>query len=86
MLLCAGAVNSPHILQLSGIGPGELLHRHAVAVRRDLPGVGANLQDHLQIRSVYKVQNAKTLNTMAGSLWGKAAIALGNTHSSAAAP
>ncbi|KOC30161.1 choline dehydrogenase [Comamonas testosteroni] len=76
VLLCAGAVNSPHILQLSGIGPGELLHRHAVAVRRDLPGVGANLQDHLQIRSVYKVHNAKTLNTMAGTLWGKAAIAL----------
>jgi choline dehydrogenase len=53
-------------------------------VRRDLPGVGANLQDHLQIRSVYKVQNAKTLNTMAGSLWGKAAIALEYASSAAA--
>lgn len=76
VLLCAGAVNSPQILQLSGIGPGELLQRHGIAVRRDLPGVGANLQDHLQIRSVYKVQGAKTLNTMAASLVGKAAIGL----------
>ena len=76
VLLCAGAVNSPHLLQLSGIGPGDLLQQRGVAVRRDLPGVGANLQDHLQIRSVYKVQNAKTLNTMASSLWGKAAIGL----------
>ena len=76
VLLCAGAVNSPQILQLSGIGPGELLQRHCIEVRRDLPGVGANLQDHLQIRSVYKVQGAKTLNTMASSLMGKAAIGL----------
>ena len=76
VLLCAGAVNSPHLLQLSGIGPGHLLQRHGIDVRRDLPGVGANLQDHLQIRSVYKVQNTKTLNTMANSLMGKAAIGL----------
>ena len=76
VLLCAGAVNSPQILQLSGIGPGDLLQRHGIEVRRDLPGVGANLQDHLQIRSVYKVQGAKTLNTMASSLMGKAAIGL----------
>ncbi|MBV8250723.1 MAG: GMC family oxidoreductase N-terminal domain-containing protein [Comamonas sp.] len=76
VLLCAGAVNSPQILQLSGLGPGELLQRHGIAVRRDLPGVGANLQDHLQIRSVYKVQGARTLNTLASSLMGKAAIGL----------
>ena len=76
VLLCAGAVNSPHLLQLSGIGPGDLLQQRGVTVRRDLPGVGANLQDHLQIRSIYKVQNAKTLNTMASSLWGKATIGL----------
>src|SRR5690606_37187706 len=61
---------------LSGIGPGELLQRHGIEVRRDLPGVGANLQDHLQIRSVYKVQGTKTLNTMASSLMGKAAMGL----------
>ncbi len=76
VLLCAGAVNSPQLLQLSGIGPGALLHQHGIAPMLDLPGVGANLQDHLQIRSVYKVQNVKTLNTQAASLWGKARIGL----------
>ncbi|WP_027014531.1 GMC family oxidoreductase [Comamonas composti] len=76
VLLCAGAVNSPQILQLSGLGPAQMLQSHGIAVRRDLPGVGANLQDHLQIRSVYKVSGVRTLNTMAGSLWGKAAIGL----------
>jgi choline dehydrogenase len=64
VLLCAGAVNSPQILQLSGIGPGALLQRQGIAVRHDLPGVGENLQDHLQIRSVYKIKGARTLNTM----------------------
>ncbi len=76
VLLCAGAVNSPQLLQLSGIGPGELLRQHGIEVLHDLPGVGANLQDHLQIRSVYKVQNVKTLNTLASSLVGKAKIGL----------
>ena len=76
VLLCAGAVNSPQLLQLSGIGPGELLRQHDIDVLHDLPGVGANLQDHLQIRSVYKVQNVKTLNTLASSLVGKAKIGL----------
>ena len=76
VLLCAGAVNSPQLLQLSGIGPGELLRQHGIDVLHDLPGVGANLQDHLQIRSVYKVQNVKTLNTLASSLVGKAKIGL----------
>ncbi|MCZ2406096.1 MAG: GMC family oxidoreductase N-terminal domain-containing protein [Burkholderiales bacterium] len=76
VLLCAGAVNSPQLLQLSGIGPGELLRQHGIAPVLDLPGVGANLQDHLQIRSVYKVQSVKTLNTQAASLWGKARIGL----------
>lgn len=76
VVLSAGAVNSPQLLQLSGIGPGELLQRHGIAVQHELPGVGANLQDHLQIRAVYKVQGAKTLNTLANSLWGKARIGL----------
>ncbi|WP_180683865.1 GMC family oxidoreductase [Tepidicella baoligensis] len=76
VLLSAGAVNSPQILQLSGIGPGELLQRHGIDVQADLPGVGANLQDHLQIRAVFKVQGVKTLNTLASSLWGKALIGL----------
>jgi choline dehydrogenase len=76
VLLCAGSIGSPQILQLSGIGPAALLQQHGIAVVQDLPGVGANLQDHLQIRSVYKVQGVATLNTMANSLWGKARIGL----------
>ncbi|TXT38980.1 MAG: choline dehydrogenase [Comamonadaceae bacterium] len=76
VILSAGSIGSPQILQLSGIGPAELLRQHGVAVRHDAPGVGANLQDHLQIRSVYKVQGVSTLNTMANSLWGKAKIGL----------
>jgi choline dehydrogenase len=76
VVLSAGSVGSTQILQLSGIGPGELLQQHGVPVVHELPGVGANLQDHLQIRSVYKVQGVKTLNTMANSLWGKAKIGL----------
>ncbi len=76
VLLCAGSVGTPQILQLSGIGPGALLQQLGIPVMQDLPGVGENLQDHLQIRSVYKVQGVKTLNTLTQSLWGKAGIAL----------
>jgi choline dehydrogenase len=75
VILAAGAVNSPKLLQLSGIGPGGLLKAHGVEVRADLPGVGANLQDHLQIRVVFKVFGTKTLNDLAGRLIGKAMIA-----------
>ena len=74
--LCAGAIGSVQVLELSGIGPGALLQSHGIDVRHDLPGVGENLQDHLQIRSVYAVSGAKTLNRLANSLWGKASIAL----------
>ena len=76
VILSAGAIGSPHLLQLSGIGPADLLAEHGIPVVADLPGVGENLQDHLQIRSVYKVTGAKTLNTMANSLMGKAKIGL----------
>ncbi len=76
VILSAGSIGSPQILQLSGIGPAALLQQHGIAVASDLPGVGANLQDHLQIRSVFKVQGVQTLNTMANSLWGKAKIGL----------
>ena len=76
VVLSAGAVNSPQLLQLSGVGPAQLLRQHGIDVVHDLPGVGANLQDHLQIRSVYKVQSVKTLNTLASSLVGKARIGL----------
>ena len=76
VILSAGAVNSPQLLQLSGIGPAALLRQHGIDVVHDLPGVGANLQDHLQIRTVFKVQGVSTLNTMANTLWGKAKIGL----------
>ena len=76
VILCAGSIGSVQILQLSGIGPGDVLRRHGLEVRADLPGVGANLQDHLQIRSVYKVQGTRTLNTLASHWWGKAMIGL----------
>ena len=61
VILSAGAIGSPQILQLSGIGPGELLNSLGIPVRRELPGVGQNLQDHLQIRMIYQV-NVPTLN------------------------
>ncbi|WP_315124971.1 GMC family oxidoreductase N-terminal domain-containing protein [Comamonas antarctica] len=76
VLVCAGAINSPQLLQLSGIGPAALLQRHGIPVVQDLPGVGANLQDHLQIRTVFKVQGAPTLNVLASSLLGKARIGM----------
>jgi choline dehydrogenase len=69
-------VATPQLLQLSGIGPAALLQQHGIAPLIDLPGVGENLQDHLQIRAVFKVQGVKTLNTIANSWWGKAAIGL----------
>ncbi|MFH1602836.1 MAG: GMC family oxidoreductase N-terminal domain-containing protein, partial [Pseudomonadota bacterium] len=74
-ILAAGSIGSPHILQLSGIGPSALLQRHGIPVVHDLP-VGENLQDHLQLRAAFKVQNVLTLNTMANSWWGKAKMAL----------
>ena len=76
VILSAGSIGSAQILQLSGIGDSERLNACGVKPVVHLPGVGANLQDHLQIRSVYKVQGAKTLNTLANSLWGKAMIGL----------
>ncbi|MEO6626266.1 MAG: GMC family oxidoreductase N-terminal domain-containing protein [Burkholderiaceae bacterium] len=76
VILSAGSIGSPQLLQLSGVGPGALLQQHGIPVVLDAPGVGANLQDHLQIRAVYTVQGTRTLNALAGSLWGKASIAL----------
>ena len=76
VILTAGSIGSPQILQLSGIGPAALLAQHNIPVTADTPGVGANLQDHLQIRAVFKVNGVQTLNTMANSLWGKARIGL----------
>ncbi|BEP58060.1 GMC family oxidoreductase N-terminal domain-containing protein [Variovorax sp. V118] len=76
VILSAGAIGSPQILQLSGVGPAELLRQHGIEVALDAPGVGANLQDHLQIRAVYKIEGAPTLNVLASSLVGKAKIGL----------
>jgi len=76
VLLCAGAVGSPHILQFSGIGPAALLQQHQVPVLSDLPGVGENLQDHLQIRMAFKVSGVKTLNTMSNNWFGKMKIGM----------
>src|SRR5450830_663996 len=76
VVLCAGSIGTPQILQLSGIGSAPELLARGIAPQVDLPGVGANLQDHLQIRAVFKVTGVKTLNTQANSLWGKAMIGL----------
>ena len=76
VILAAGAVASPTILQLSGIGPGEALREHGIAVQHELPGVGGNLQDHLQIRCAYRVEGVETLNERANSLIGKVGIGL----------
>jgi len=75
-ILAAGAIGSPQLLQLSGIGSPALLQSLEIPLVHYLPGVGENLQDHLQIRMQYKVKNVKTLNGIANSLWGKAAMAL----------
>jgi choline dehydrogenase len=76
VILCAGSIGSPQILQLSGVGPADLLQSKGIDVVVDAPGVGANLQDHLQIRMVYKVAGAPTLNMLASSLYGKAKMGL----------
>lgn len=76
VILSAGAVGTPQIMQLSGIGDAQALQAMGIVPFADLKGVGENLQDHLQIRAVYKVQGVKTLNTTANSLWGKAMIGL----------
>ena len=75
-ILTAGAIGSPQLLQLSGVGPGSLLQEQGISVKKEIPGVGQNLHDHLQIRMQYKVKNVKTLNGRANSLWGKAAMGL----------
>jgi choline dehydrogenase len=75
-LLAAGSIGSPHILQLSGIGLAAHLQRHGITPLVDAPGVGDNLQDHLQLRMVYKVSGVKTLNTSANNWFGKMKIGL----------
>jgi len=62
VILAAGSIGSPHIMLLSGIGPGHELQGHGIPVALDKPGVGANLHDHLQLRLIYKVDGIITLN------------------------
>ena len=76
VVLAAGSIGSPSILQRSGVGRGDVLIGAGVPVRHELPGVGENLHDHLQIRTVYGVSNTITLNRRTKSLFGKAAMAL----------
>jgi choline dehydrogenase len=76
VVLSAGALASPLLLQLSGIGPAEALRRHGIEVRHELAGVGENLQDHLQLRLAYKVTGTRTLNQVVARLHGKIGIAL----------
>ena len=68
VVLSAGAIGSPHVLERSGIGEGARLAQHGISVAHDLPGVGENLQDHLQIRPIFKVSNTRTLNVEYQSL------------------
>lgn len=70
-VLAAGSIGSPAILQRSGIGDRRLLAELGIPVQADLPGVGANLQDHLQLRSIYQVEGIRTLNQMANSRFGQ---------------
>jgi choline dehydrogenase len=67
VLLAGGSINSPQLLQLSGVGPGELLRAYGIEIVHDLPGVGENLQDHLNSRVVYRVRRANTLNEISRS-------------------
>ncbi|MFI8481572.1 GMC family oxidoreductase [Pseudomonas sp. NPDC078700] len=76
VILCAGAIGSPALLQRSGIGPRPLLERLGIPVLHELPGVGENLQDHLQLRLIYKISGVKTLNQIASKLTGKMAMGL----------
>jgi choline dehydrogenase-like flavoprotein len=75
VILAAGAIGSPQILQLSGIGPGAVLQPLGIEVAHDLRGVGENLQDHLQIRCAYKVSGVKTMNERYQSLAQRAGFA-----------
>ncbi|MEX0282640.1 MAG: GMC family oxidoreductase [Arenibacterium sp.] len=75
VILCGGSINSPQLLMLSGIGDAQQLNEHGITVVQDLPGVGKNMQDHLQARLVYKC-NEPTLNDEVRSLFGKARIGL----------
>ncbi len=76
VILCAGAIGSVQVLQRSGIGPGDVLKEAGVAVQLDRPGVGRNLQDHLQQRAIYRVTGARTLNETYHNLFRRGLMGL----------
>ena len=76
VLLAAGAINSPQLLELSGIGDGSRLQRLGIPTVLDAPGVGGNLQDHLQLRMSFRVSGVATLNTIAATWWGMLGIGM----------
>ncbi len=76
VILSAGAIGSPQLMMLSGIGPGQHLQDHGIAVAHEMEGVGGNLQDHLQLRLSYRVEGVKTLNQLSSTLFGRAKIGL----------
>jgi choline dehydrogenase len=76
VILAAGSIGSPHLMQISGIGPGGVLQNSGVTPLHDLQGVGENLQDHLQIRCAFKVSGVKTMNERYQSLVQRAGFAL----------
>jgi choline dehydrogenase len=76
VILASGSVGSTQILELSGIGRGEVLSRHGIPVVLDKPGVGENLQDHLQLRAIYRVEGIKTLNETYHNLFKRALMGL----------
>ena len=83
IIVCGGVYNSPQLLQLSGIGPGSLLQQHGIAVVRDMPGVGNDLQDHFYVRLAYRCTQKMTLNDVGNSFWRRnvAGIQYFLTHS-----
>jgi choline dehydrogenase len=76
VILAGGAINSPQLLQLSGIGSPTLLQQHGLPIHQALTGVGENLQDHLQLRLAYKVHGVRTLNEWYHTWWGKLEMAI----------
>jgi choline dehydrogenase len=76
VLLCAGAIQSPQLLQLSGVGPKALLQKFGVDVIHDSPGVGENLQDHLQVRLTFECTKPITTNDALNSLLGKTKLGM----------
>jgi len=76
VILSAGAIGSPHLLMLSGVGPAAQLAQFGIPLVLDKPGVGANLHDHLQLRTIFKVSGVKTLNATYASTIGRLGMGL----------